>query len=115
MRNAAAARFGQKRFVIAGLVDTAGYSADVREKYEGFLITDSPVNIGGTDLGVGAYGFGFTDDGHLNILDLGGRQLSSIATAKDASLRRPRPLMMMQGKDGIRLYSGREYVVIAAK
>src|ERR1043166_6883756 len=26
MRNSAAARFGQKRYVIAGLVDTSGYS-----------------------------------------------------------------------------------------
>src|ERR1051325_3994355 len=38
MRNAAAVRFGDKRYVIAGLVDTSGYAADVRAKYEGFLI-----------------------------------------------------------------------------
>src|SRR6476620_11512252 len=30
MRNAAAVRFAAKRFVIAGLVDTSGYSTDVR-------------------------------------------------------------------------------------
>src|SRR5947207_9308924 len=42
MRNAAAARFSEKRYVIAGLVDTSGYAADVRAKYEGFLTTDSP-------------------------------------------------------------------------
>src|SRR5262245_59799037 len=70
MRNAAAARFGTKRFVIAGLVDTSGYAADVRAKYEGFLITDSSIQINGTDLGVGAYGFGFSNDGKLQILDL---------------------------------------------
>src|SRR6185295_17381587 len=43
MRNAAAARFGRDRFVIAGMVDTSGYAADVRAKYQGFFITDSPV------------------------------------------------------------------------
>ena len=43
MRNAAAARLGDKRYVIAGLVDTSGYAADVRAKYEGFFITDSPI------------------------------------------------------------------------
>ena len=53
MRNATAARFGTKRFVIAGLVDTSGYAADVRAKYEGFFITDSPVAINGSDLGTG--------------------------------------------------------------
>src|SRR6266516_3511125 len=43
MRNSAAARFGSKRYVIAGMVDTSGYAADVRAKYEGFFIVDSPV------------------------------------------------------------------------
>ena len=51
MRNSAAARFGTKRFVVAGLVDTSGYAADVRAKYEGFFITDSPLTINGSDLG----------------------------------------------------------------
>src|SRR5687767_2876387 len=40
MRNSAAARFGTKRYVIVGMVDTSGYAADVRAKYEGFFITD---------------------------------------------------------------------------
>src|ERR1041384_7053027 len=30
MRNSAAARFGKDRYVISGLVDTSGYSADVK-------------------------------------------------------------------------------------
>ena len=38
MRNTAAARFGKDRYVISGLVDTSGYSADVRAKYVGFLL-----------------------------------------------------------------------------
>ncbi len=61
MRNSAAARFGSKRYVIAGLVDTSGYSTDVRAKYQGFFITDSPITVGGKDLAAGAYGFGFSD------------------------------------------------------
>src|SRR5438309_6220752 len=63
MRNAAAARFGDNRYVIAGLVDTSGYAADVRAKYEGFLITDSRITINGSELALGAYGFGFSDEG----------------------------------------------------
>lgn len=115
MRNAAAARFGTKRLVIAGLVDTSGYSADVREKYQGFFITDSQVTIGGSELGTGAYGFGFTADGKFNILDLAGNQVLSVSSASDKDLKRPRPLMMIKSSDGIRLYSGRDYVLIAAR
>ncbi|MGH9872153.1 MAG: hypothetical protein ACRD9S_06755 [Pyrinomonadaceae bacterium] len=115
MRNAAAARFGEKRYLIAGLVDTSGYAAEVRAKYEGFLITDSPITINGSDLGVGAYGFGFSNDGKLNILDLAGNEILSVSTTKESKLKRPRPLMMTSVDSGIRLYSGRDYAVIAAK
>src|SRR5256885_965412 len=75
MRNAAAARFGSKRYVIAGMVDTSGYAADVRAKYEGFLITDSRIRINGSELKTGAYGFGFSDNGKLHISDLAGDEI----------------------------------------
>jgi len=115
MRNSAAARFGAKRYVIAGLVDTSGYAADVRAKYEGFFITDSRITINGSELGAGAYGFGFSDNGKMQILDLAGNQVLSVATTKDSELKRPRPLMMTKVADGIRLYNGKDYVTIAAK
>ena len=115
MRNAAAARFGAKRFVVAGLVDTSGYAADVRAKYEGFFITDAPITINGSDLGTGAYGFGFTNDGKMQILDLAGNQVLSVATTRDSDLKRPRPLMMTKAGNGIRFYSGKDYVTVAAK
>jgi len=115
MRNSAAARFGTKRHVIAGLVDTSGYSTEVRAKYQGFFITDSPITVGGKDLSAGAYGFGFSDDGKFNVFDVGGNALMSVGSTKDAALRRPRPLMMVKEKEGIRLYAERSYVVVAAK
>jgi hypothetical protein len=115
MRNSAAARFGSKRFVITGLVDTSGYAADVRAKYEGFFITDSPISINGHDLGTGAYGFGFSNNGKMQIMDLAGNQILSISTTKDNDLKRPRPLMMTKAGDGIRFYSGKDYVTVVAK
>src|SRR5947208_7611322 len=115
MRNSAAARFGSKRFVITGLVDTSGYAADVRAKYEGFFITDSPVSINGSNLGTGAYGFGFSNDGKMQILDLSGNQILSVSTAKDSELKRPRPLMMTKAGDGFRFYSGKDYVTVIAR
>ena len=115
MRNSAAARFGANRFVITGLVDTSGYSADVREKYVGFLITDSEITLNGTSLPAGAYGFGFGTEGKLTVMDLAGKDLLSVDITNDKELRRPRPLMMAADPGGVRLYNGRNYVVIAAK
>ena len=115
MRNAAATRFGTNRFVIVGMVDTSGYSAEIRARYEGFFITDSAITIGGESLSTGAYGFGFTKDGKLNILDIAGNEVISVAVTNDKDLRRPRPLSMTMSGNEVRLYRGRDYVVIAVK
>ncbi len=115
MRNSAAARLGTSRYVVAGMVDTSGYAADIRARYEGFLITDSVITINGSELGVGAYGFGFSDDGKLNVLDLAGKEILSVATTRDNQLKRPRPLMMMKAQNEVRLYSGKDYAIIGAK
>jgi len=115
MRNSAAARFGKSHFVIAGMVDTSGYSAEIRAKYQGFFITDGPITVGGESLPVGAYGFGFSNDGKFNIFDLGNNQVLSVSTTNDKALKRPRPLMMTMDGNNVRFYAGRDYVVIAVK
>lgn len=115
LRNATAMRLGEDRYVIAGLVDTSGYAADVRAKYEGFLITDLSITINGQELGIGAYGFGFSNDGKLTIMNIAGDQILSVTTTKDNALRRPRPLMMLESGNEIRFYSGKDFAVIAAK
>jgi len=115
MRNAAAARIGKDRFIVAGMVDTSGYSSDIAAKYEGFFITDSPISIGGKTLGAGAYGFGFSNDGKVNILDLGSKPVVSAATQNDGQMQRPRPLQMISDSKGIRFYKGKNYVLISPK
>ena len=115
MRNSAAARFGKDRYVISGLVDTSGYSADVRAKYVGFLITDSAITLNGESLQPGAYGFGFATEGKLTVMDLAGKDLMSVSITNDKDLRRPRPLMMTADGGGVRLYNGKNYIVIAAQ
>ncbi len=114
MRNTAAVKFGAERYVIVGLVDTSGYSAEVRAKYEGFFITDSPIKINGESLPTGAYGFGFSNDGKMNVMDIAGNDVLSVSSTNDKALRRPRPLMMTTSEQGIRFYSRRDYVVITA-
>ena len=115
MRNAAAAQLGPRRFLMAGLVDTSGYASDVQAKYQGFIITDSPVVVGGSRLPTGAYGFGFTSDGWLNVLDVGGRRVLSVRTRNDDRLQRPRPLMLTDARGGVRLYAGRSFVLISSR
>ena len=115
MRNSAAAQFGPKRFVMAGLVDTSGYSSDVQAKYQGFIVTDSPITVGGARLPTGAYGFGFTSDGWLNVMDVGGRRVLSVRARNDERLQRPRPLMMTDARNGVRLYAGRSFVLISSR
>ena len=114
-RNTAAAKIGKDRFVVVGLVDTSGYSTEISGKYEGFFITDSPVRIGNKTLGTGAYGFGFSANGNVNIFDLSSKQILSAATKSDGEMKRPRPLMMMNDAKGVRLYKGKNYVLIAPK
>jgi hypothetical protein len=115
MYNATAVRFGEKRHLIAALADMSGYATAVREKVEGFLVTDIPVRIGNKELGVGYYAFGFTKEGVLNIFDLAGTPLFSVKGTRDSALRTPRPLAMVKGADGIRLYRGKDYVIVAPK
>src|SRR5687768_11564939 len=114
MRNATAAILGAERHVIAGLVDTSGYSAEVRARYEGFFITDSPIKVNGETLPTGAYGFGFSNNGKMNVMDIAGNDVLSVSSTNDKELRRPRPLMMSRSDDEIRFYSRRDYVVITA-
>jgi hypothetical protein len=115
MRNAAAIRFGANRHFIAALVDTSGYASGVRSKYEGFLITDEKISLGSVGLAVGAYGFGVTEDGKLNIFDIGGRLVATVAAPRDSNLQSPRPLAIIKSGNELRLYHGRNFVVLSAK
>ena len=115
MRNSAAARLGKDRRVVAGLVDTSGYSTEISGKYEGFFITDSPIYLSRKFLPVGAYGFGFSSDGKIHIFDLSGREIMAVETKNDPEMKRPRPLTMSVAADGVRFYKGRNYALISTE
>ena len=111
-RNSAVGKLGEKRFLVAGLVDVSGYSTDISGVYEGFFITDSKIQFGNKKLRSGAYGFGFAKGGTVNLFDLSGKKILSAKTVRDTEMRRPRPLMMVGMEDGIRFYKGRDYVLV---
>ena len=111
-RNSAVGKLGEKRFIVAGLVDVSGYSTDISGVYEGFFITDSDIRFGDTTLPLGSDGFGFSKDQKVNLFDLSGKKIMSVTTTKDTELRRPRPLMMVAEEDGIRFYKGRDFIKV---
>lgn len=114
MRNSAAAKIGENRFIIVGLVDTSGYSTEISGQYEGFLITDSNITIGGKKLATGAYGFGFSKD-RVNVFDLSSKLILSAPIKSDPDLRRPRPVMLTADNKSVRLYKGKSYALITYK
>jgi hypothetical protein len=113
IRNSFGVRFSKGGLVLAGLVDTGGYSSAIRDRYQFYLLADTAFEVGGKRLAPGAYGCGFLPDGLL-VMDLSGHDLMRISTEKDSGLTRPRPLQMMAGKgsEEARLYLGREFVTI---
>ncbi|MGO8733269.1 MAG: hypothetical protein ACLQVM_10795, partial [Terriglobia bacterium] len=62
-RNSALLKNAKGSRVVVGLLDTTGYSSQIKAKYAGFLITETHVSVCGTALGVGSYGFGLERPG----------------------------------------------------
>ncbi len=111
LRNTGGVHFADDFYVLAGLCDTAGYSSQVQEKFQGYLLTEVPLQIGGQTLKAGAYGIGFVSGGQFVVMDLGANNLFQVASARDAEMKRPMPLQVRAAdKGGYRLYAGRDYV-----
>jgi len=85
--------------VVVGLIDTTGYSSQIKAKYAGFLITETHVAVCGTALGVGSYGFGLerpaatsNADAAFKVYNQAGEKLGECAAKKDDSVKQPKPL-----------------------
>jgi hypothetical protein len=115
LRNSAGFSTADGKLVLAGLVDTAGYASEVAAKYQGFLITEVKLEIEGTELPPGEYGFGFSKDGKFTVMDVGADDLFTVSAQVDAKLVHPVPLKMVAGDDGYRLYAGRKWVHLKAE
>lgn len=111
-RNTGGVRYADGFLVLAGLVDNSGYSSGLREKYQGYLITELPLEIGGQTLKPGAYGFGFIEGNKFAVMDVAANDVFQINSMHDADLKRPVPLQFVAGAETgkYRLYKGRDYV-----
>jgi hypothetical protein len=113
IRNSVGLKNVTGKLVLAGLVDTSGYSTSIQEKYQGFLIAETKLSLDGTTLDPGAYGFGFKD-GKFIVMNIAGTDLLSVASQNDEQLKRPVPLKLEKAGEAYRLYAGRKYVVVKA-
>lgn len=110
VRNSTGLQLANGAVVMAALVDSSGYSTAIQQKYQGLLITEVKVNIGGADLAPGQYGFGFAADNKFVVMDVGNNDVLSTAYQTDQSLQRPVPLKLMEADGGYRLYAGKKWV-----
>ena len=112
IRNSGGVKFGDGAYLLAVLVDTSGYSSDVAQKYQAYLITEDAIQVGGKRLPAGIYGVGFVGGDQFLVMDVGAHELLRVPSMTDAAMKRPRPLEVTSSEGGYRLYEGRRYVTL---
>jgi hypothetical protein len=118
LRNSGGVRYADGMFTLAALVDTSGYSTGIQQRYQAYLITEVPLELGdGSEarkLAPGAYGVGFIQNDRFIVMDLGAHELLNVSSHHDADLHRPMPLQVMETPtaETYRLYEGRSFVAL---
>jgi hypothetical protein len=111
MRNAAGFHLADGKVTLAALVDSSGYSTAVQQKYQGLLITESKLNIGGSELAPGEYGFGFAGEKFV-VTNVASDDVLSVAYQTDAEMKRAVPLQIVEDGGGFKLYAGKKWVMV---
>jgi hypothetical protein len=112
LRNAVGFQLSNTKMVLAALVDASGYSTAIQQKYQGLLITETKLKIGGSELAPGQYGFGFTADGKFVVMDVVNTDVLSAPTQTESTLQHAVPLKMVEDGAGYKLYAGKKWVGI---
>ena len=110
VRNSVGFQLAEGKMTLAALVDASGYSTAIQQKYQGMLITESKLNIGGSELAPGEYGFGFTADGKFVVMDVANNDVLSAASQTDSALVHAVPLKLVEDGSGYKLYAGKKWV-----
>jgi len=111
LRNATGFQTADGKATFAALVDASGYSTAIQERYQGMLVTESKLNIGGSELAPGLYGFGFTADKFI-VMNVANEDALSVPYQTDASLKRAVPLKLAEDGAAYKLYAGRKWVAL---
>jgi hypothetical protein len=93
LKNAKGAR------VVLAILDTAGYSSQIQQKYTGMLISETKLSVCSIAIGVGSYGFGLdrpkapsTADAKFNLYNQAGTKVGLCAVKIDDTIKQPKPL-----------------------
>jgi hypothetical protein len=116
-RNAALVKGSGGVRCLAGLLDTSGYGTDITQKYEGMILLEGELTLGGQAMTTGAYGFGVkrpippaTGPATVPVYDIAGVKVSELSADRDDELQGPRPLQFIVERGGARLYLGRYWL-----
>jgi hypothetical protein len=112
VRNSGGFQLADGKMTLVAFVDSSGYSTAIQQKYQGLLITESKLNIGGASLAPGEYGFGFAADGKFVVMDVANQDVLGVPFQTDATVQRAVPLKMVEDGDGYKLYAGKKWVGI---
>jgi len=115
LRNAVGFQLADGKMALAALVDASGYSTAIKEKYQGMLITENKLNLGGSELAPGEYGFGFSADGKFIVMDVANNDVLSVPSQTDSALPHAVPLKLVEDGAGYKLYAGKKWVGIKAE
>src|SRR5438445_2567739 len=111
-RNSGGVHFADDLYVLAGMVDSSGYSTAIKEKYQAYVLNEVTLEIGGQTLKPGAYGIGFINGGKFVVMDLGANDVLQASSQKDTEMKHPVLLQVVPSSTAAtyRLYTGRDYV-----
>src|ERR1022692_2642694 len=112
VRNAVGFQQADGKMMLAALVDASGYSTAIQQKYQGMLIAETKLNIGGSELIPGEYGFGFSADGKFVVMDVANNDVLSASSQTDSALQHAVPLRLVEDGGGYKLYAGKKWVGI---
>lgn len=112
LRNAGGFQLADGKMTLAALVDASGYSTAIQQKYQGMLITESKLNIGGSELAPGQYGFGFAADGKFVVMNVAHEDVLSVTYETEQALQRAVPLKLVEEGAGYKLYGGKKWVAV---
>jgi hypothetical protein len=111
LRNSTGFQTAEGKITFAALVDVSGYSTSVQQKYQGMIVTESKLNISGSELAPGQYGFGFAADKFV-VMNVSSEDTLSAPYQTDADLKRAVPLRMVEDSAGYKLYAGKKWIAV---
>lgn len=115
IRNSGGFQLADGKMTLFSLVDNSGYSTAIQQKYQGMLISEAKLNLGGSELPPGQYGFGFTADGKFVVMDVANNDVLSTASQTDSALQHAVPLKLVEDGAGYKLYAGKKWVAVKAE